>query len=100
MNVLEQLYNGEVAPCDKAVRKGSELDKIQTSLTKSEVKFYKTLSKSQKKLFERYKNCDIESITLIELEAFKEGFRLGARVMLEILDESHSNLVEPDMADS
>lgn len=92
MSVLKQLYDGKFAPCDKLVRKDSALDKIQNALNKSELKLYKTLSKSQKKLFERYKNCDIESITLIELDAFKEGFRLGAKLMLEIYDDSDSNL--------
>ena len=100
MNVLQQLYYGKFAPCDKLVRKGSELDKIQNSLNKSEMKLYKTLSKSQRKLFERYKNCDTESISLIELDAFKEGFRLGAKLMLAIFDNSDSNLEDSDTSNS
>ena len=100
MNVLQQLYDGKFAPCDKLVRKGSELEKIQTALDKSEIKLYKTLSKSQRKLFERYKNCDIESITLMELDAFKEGFRLGAKLMLAIFDDNDSNLEDSDVNNS
>lgn len=100
MNVLQQLYDGKFAPCDKLVRKGSELDKIQNSLNNSEMKLYKTLSKSQKKLFERYKNFDIESISLMELDAFKEGFRLGVKLMLEIFNDSNSNLEDSDASKS
>ena len=100
MNVLQQLYDGKFAPCDKLVRKGSELEIIQTALDKSEIKLYKTLSKSQRKLFERYKNCDIESISLMELDAFKEGFRLGAKLMLAVFDDNDSNLEDSDASNS
>ncbi len=100
MNVLQQLYDGKFAPCDKLVRKGSELEKIQTALDKNEIKLYKTLSKSQRKLFERYKNCDIESISLMELDSFKEGFRLGAKLMLAVFDDNDSNLEDSDVSNS
>lgn len=42
----------------------------------------------QKDRFEKYRDCLSELSRLSELQNFENGFRLGARIMLEVMDDS------------
>ena len=42
----------------------------------------------QKDRFEKYRDCLSELSRLTELQNFENGFRLGSRIMLEVMDDS------------
>ena len=45
-----------------------------------------TLSDEQKETFEKYKDCNQEISEICERNAFLNGFRLGARIIIEVVN--------------
>lgn len=46
-----------------------------------------TMTDEQKELFERYTDCVREFQTITDCLIFQNGFKLGARIMLEVMEE-------------
>ena len=44
------------------------------------------LSEQAKEIYEKLRECRSELSSLVEREAFETGFRLGARIMLEVME--------------
>ena len=55
-------------------------------LNRNEEKFTETLSNEQKETFEKYKDCNREISEICERNAFLNGFRLGARIIIEVVN--------------
>ena len=54
-------------------------------LNRNEEKLTATLSDEQKETFEKYKDCNREISEICERNAFLNGFRLGARIIIEVV---------------
>ena len=50
MSILEDLYYGNVSPCDRDVKRGSKVDKLQTMVYQYEVELNSTLTEKQKEI--------------------------------------------------
>lgn len=83
MTTLENLYYGNIVPADKDIRRGSEYSKLLNLSVRNEEKLLPTLSKEQKLIFEKYKDCVIEMNSISEKEAFVEGMKLGIKIIAE-----------------
>ena len=83
MTTLENLYYGNIVPSDKDIRHGSEYSKLLNLSVRNEEKLMPTLSKEQKVIFEKYKDCVIEMNSISEKEAFVEGIKLGIKIISE-----------------
>ena len=46
-----------------------------------------TLTEQQKETLEKLKDCESELYGMNELEAFISGFKLAARIMIEVMEE-------------
>ena len=46
-----------------------------------------TMTDEQKELFEKYNECVREHQTITECLIFQNSFKLGARMMLEVMEE-------------
>ena len=46
-----------------------------------------TLTEQQKETFEKLKDCESEMHGMDELEAFISGFKLAARIMIEVMEK-------------
>ena len=85
MTILEDLYYGNLSPwsdyepCPEvtvvAAKNVKTIEKIQSYVTDDE----------QKELIEKLINGHSEMNALVETDAFLAGFKLGAKVMMEIL---------------
>jgi hypothetical protein len=58
------------------------------SLADNHSSLSETLTGEQKKLLERFDECYVELTGINELEVFTYAFRLGARIVIEILCSS------------
>ena len=56
-------------------------------ISRNEDKLLATMTDTQKELFTRYADCVREYQTMAECMLFQNSFRLGARMMLEIMEE-------------
>ena len=91
MTTLEDLYYGNIVPADKAIKKGSEYSKFLNLAAKNEEKLSVTLTKEQKSLFEKYKECTHEMYGISEKEAFVEGVKLGVKIIVETYTNKSPN---------
>ena len=56
-------------------------------ITRNEEKLQATMTDEQKELFSRYMDAVREYQTLAECLLFQNSFKLGARIMLEVMEE-------------
>ena len=54
MNILEDLYYGNVSPCDRDVKRGSKVDKLQNLVCQYEVELNSALTEKQKETLEKF----------------------------------------------
>ena len=86
MNTLEDLYYGNLFPQEKCSRLDDEVKELLKLLNRNEEKLTATLSEEQKDTFEKYKDCNCEISEICEREIFLNGFRLGARIIIDVVN--------------
>ena len=87
MNILEDLYYGNVSPCDRDVKRGSKVDKLQTLVCQHEVELNSTLTEKQKETLEKFKDAYSELYCCFERDMFAQGFIIAAKIMIEVFKE-------------
>ncbi len=85
MTILEDLYYGNVSPCEREMIKGSPLERANRLIIQNEERLAPTLSKQQKELFDRVKESHSELLSVSEREAFVTGYILATRIMVEVM---------------
>lgn len=88
MKILEELWYGNVAPGERSVDKGDRLWNLGRLILQNEEELAALLSEKAKEVLEKLRDNQSELNDLNECEVFVCGFRLGARIMLEVLDGS------------
>lgn len=94
MTTLEDLYYGNIVPAGKGIKKGSEYSQLLHLDARNEEKLSATLTKEQKILFEKYKECCVDMYGIAELEAFVSEVKLGANIIVETYTDSSQNFKE------
>ena len=91
---LEDLYYGNITPYDRQIRSSTSLMKAMEQSQECEEQLTKLLEGEAHSLLLRLINAENEIGSTLALENFILGFRLGARLTLEALDEDDGSLVE------
>ena len=81
MRMIEDLYYGNICPCEKSLTRGSEYSHLLELTVKNEENLYVLLSPQQKEAYEKVKDCITDMNNILEKEAFIDGFRLGMKLM-------------------
>ena len=87
MRVLSELWYGNIDPQGRSIPRNSEYKQILNKICEYEEKFRETFSSEQQALLEDYENASISLMAITEEASFVHGFRLGAKIMLEVLEE-------------
>ena len=88
MKILEELWYGNVTPGERSVEEGSRLWSLGRLIRQNEEERAPLLSEKAKEVLEKLRDNQSELNDLGECEVFVCGFRLGDRIMLEVLDGS------------
>ena len=91
---LEDLYYGNITPCDRQIRSGTPLMKAMEQSQECEEQLTALLEDKEKTLLLRLINAENEIGSTMALENFILGFRLGVRMILEALDEDDGSLID------
>lgn len=91
---LEDLYYGNITPCDRQIRSDTSLMKAMEQSQECEEQLTKLLEGEVTVRQPRLINAENEIGSTLALENFILGFRLGTRLILEALDEDDGSLVE------
>ncbi|MFR9182382.1 MAG: DUF6809 family protein [Christensenellales bacterium] len=84
MNIIEELYYGNINPIEKEFKRDSSYAKFMKIFSENEHKLYSFFEehKEEKELFTAMCSALLD---FGERERFIEGFRLGARFLLDML---------------
>jgi hypothetical protein len=86
MNILEELWYGNINPCEFDISKGGELDKILKEIIHNEKQLDNTFTDEQKQMLDTLKTSQLKFNSLTKCQVFIKGFKLGVKIMLECLD--------------
>jgi len=88
MQILEDLYLGDVRPNERFFTRNSQYAKALDEVVKVGDSLTAALNEEEKKLFEDYMDAQREVTVLTDCETFCYAFKLGAKIMLDVLTES------------
>ncbi len=91
-SILKEFYYGNITPVERQIINGSEIKRVAKELDAAEKQLRAILQSEAVPLMDRYGKLQIELASLTEAEAYVDGFKTGARFVIEILDDSHENL--------
>ena len=80
-------WYGNIEPTDFDADAGKDYKEALRLITRNEEKLQATMTDEQKELFSWYTDCVREYQTMAECLLFQNSFRLGARIMLEVMAE-------------
>ncbi len=78
MNILEDLWYGNIYPSERNVEKGSEYAEALCKLVEEQGKLSPEIHKS----IQKYAQAQMEATMLAERDAFMAGFRLGVQLVV------------------
>ena len=87
MLVLEDLYMGDIHPSECSFKKGSQYSRALNEVVKAGDALIDTLTEKQKQQFKAYMTAQREVNVLTDCETFCYAFKLGAKIMLDVLTE-------------
>lgn len=87
MKILEEFWYGNIEPTDYGTSACEEYKKLLELICRNEEKLKATMTDEQKELFEKYTDCVREYQTIADCLLFQNSFKLGARMMVEVMEE-------------
>ena len=87
MQILEDLYVGDVRPNERFFKRNSQYAKALDEVVKVGDTLTESLNEKQKALFKDYMTAQREVTVLTDCETFCYAFKLGAKIMLDVLTD-------------
>ena len=85
MTTLENLYHGNINPCEsEKLLNNPEYQKLISLTSQAQDKLVESLNDEQRKLFDNYVTNSEELSVIIEEKTFKYAFSLAMKIMIEI----------------
>ncbi len=85
MNILENLWYGNLTPAERPVVRGSEYSLALARVQKQKEELFEGLPPEVQRAVDQLLDIQIEASCLAETEAFVTGFQMGAQVLLASL---------------
>jgi len=89
---LKEFYYGNLTPADRQMMKGSEISHVAAELAKVEKLLLDTVGEDAIPLLKRYEKAQSALNSITAEASYIDGFKTGARFMLDVLDDAHENL--------
>ena len=89
MKVIEEIFYGKIRPYEEISKSIPSFSEYSDKVKEKTEKIKKTFSEEQLLLFTEYNEKSDELHRLIETHSFVEGFKLGTKIIVEILGEKN-----------
>ena len=89
---LEDLYYGNITPCEQQMIPGSELKQAVDRVAKCEEQLAELLDEEGKQTLTRLTRSQQEANSITATENFVLGFRLGVRLVTECMDDNDGDI--------
>jgi hypothetical protein len=86
-SILEEFWYGNLEPTEYDTSPSPEHKELLQLIARNEEKLQATMTDAQKDLFSRYQDCVREFQAMAECLLFQNSFRLGVRIMLEVMQK-------------
>lgn len=86
MRILEEFWYGNIEPTEYDTS-STEFKKLLELICKNEETLKSTMTDEQKELFKKHSDCMHEYQAITACLIFQNGFKLGARMMLEVMED-------------
>lgn len=86
MNIIEELWYGNISPCERDFKKGSKYSELLGYIVRHEEDLKKRLNDEEIEILEKFTECTNEMYGIAERKAFARGFVLGARIIIEVMN--------------
>lgn len=87
MKILEEFWYGNIEPTELDSPPSKEYKELLQLICRNEEKLHATFTDEQKDLFSRYVDRVREFQAMSDCLLFQSSFRLGARMMLAVIEE-------------
>lgn len=87
MKILEEFWYGNIEPTEHDTSSCKEYKKLLELICRNEEKLQATMMDEQKELFSHYTYAVREHRITTDCLIFQNSFKLGARIMLEVMEE-------------
>ena len=87
MQILEDLYVGAIHPNERTFKRNSQYARALDEVVKAGDALTDGLTDEQKALFEDYMTAQREVNVLTDCETFCMAFKLGVKIMLDVLSD-------------
>ena len=88
MSILEELWYGRINPSQRMQPDDKSASELTEQIVEKEDELAALLSDEANEILEQMREKQLDLSTSNERKAFISGFRLGARIMLEVMDET------------
>jgi len=85
MNILEDLWFGNISPWERPFKKDSAYAELLALVIRHQEDLNRRLNDEEKEIFEKFSECSTEMHDLTEREAFVKGFTLGVKIIFEVM---------------
>ena len=85
--MLEEFWYGNIEPMEYDTSSCEEYKKLLELICRDEEKLKATMTDEPKELFEKYTDCVREYQIITGYLLFQNSFKLGARMMVEVMEE-------------
>ncbi len=86
-SILEELRLGNISQETMGGSMSAEEKELAGYISKHYDTLCSMLNEEQKEIFEKFNDCQIEISYIEDKELFAYAFRLGARIMLEVMQQ-------------
>ena len=83
--ILEELFYGNICPNTDCRSHDKETKQLMGYIADHHDNLLSSLNDQQKEILEKFDDCYNELVDINEREIFSYAFKLGARIMLEVL---------------
>lgn len=89
---LEEFYYGNLRPSEQRIVHGSKMALIVKELSNVEAELSRSLTPELQLLLDRLTKAQRELDGLVDESSYINGFKTGARFMMDVLDDTRENL--------
>ena len=94
MYALEDLWRGNITPSERGYRKDSPFAEMVRQANETADIFYQELSEVGKKAYDAHSTQESKLADISECDSFIRGFRLGARMILDVVGDYDSPMLQ------
>ena len=89
MSIIEDLWYGNISPCERDIKRSSEYSDVLERIVQLEADLHARLNDEEKEILEKFVNCTNEMCCISEREMFVQGFMLGAKLIIEVMNSEN-----------